>query len=534
MKAYYKVKSLFICGLLLSATMPMVTSCQDDNEPEAYIDASQTIFEIDAQGRDASGNIPTFELGTNQSWRVSTCPSWLRLNYNSGNRGRIVMHITAEPNDTEHTRRGCIEIVASGGKPELIYVTQARIPGNVEVSATDFKVNLIGELDKGGKPSFSVTASYPWTIEASDWIHAEPASGAAGTSTVTLSIDPNDERAERTGRVTVTIGEEKVDIAVKQDVKGFDVPVSSIDVNVEGTATSAGLPLAAPITALEAWSVTEKPQWITVTPDHGEAGTTNVTLAVQSNNDKPRSGNVVLTTVHGASFTLSVNQDGVLPFDTAHEVGYSYFWDPFDWCHDAAEEQRVKQGDSFADKMDQMNLINGSGAKNLNIYDGDGLSYARFFYANLGGKWEVVKEHKNKDYVYILDGYLRLGASNNTLGLKTAVPFDITPGTCANVELTFKGCKNGTDKVELVVEVFGPGSVVDGQSAKLSEVFKVPNQDKTAKWKWENLSVKINKVTADTRILIRPTVMGDYGKDASLKYQRRWLIDEVSVKRVAN
>jgi hypothetical protein len=136
--------------------------------------------------------------------------------------------------------------------------------------------------------------------------------------------------------------------------------------------------------------------------------------------------------------------------------------------------------------------------------------------------------------VWILDGYIRLGASNNTVGLKTGVPLKIAAEYCANVDVQFKACKNGTDKIDLVVEIDGPGTIVDGQTSKLSKVLTLPNQDSSKKWEWQNLSVKIAKATADTRILIRPTVMDDYNKNSAAKYQRRWLIDDVNVLRIAN
>lgn len=82
--------------------------------------------------------------------------------------------------------------------------------------------------------------------------------------------------------------------------------------------------------------------------------------------------------------------------------------------------------------------------------------------------------------------------------------------------------------------VGGEDEIVGGQTAKLGPEFKVPNQDKTKKWKWENLSLTVNKVTSDTRFIIRPTVMDDKDKNPAAKYNRRWLIDEVSIKRVAN
>lgn len=534
MNMYRNFKALLMCGVILLSGSSLLVSCDDDKEPEAYIEASQTIFNLDAEGLDADGKRPTFELGCNRDWSVRICPDWVKLNYTSGCRGRVVMHLTAEPNTTDQNRRGCIELAAVGGKPELLYVNQTRLEGDVSASVSNFNVNMIGNLPNGGNPTFNVTSTYAWSIESSDWISAQPPSGQAGTTAVTLHVGINDTRATRSGRVTVTIGDKRVDITITQDAKGFTVPVDAIDIDIDGTATSAGQPLVAPVTALEAWSVTEKPEWLTVTPDNGQPGTTNITLNVQPNSGDPRGGNIVLTSEHGAIFTLMVSQAGNLPFDN-RQVGYSYFWEPFDWCHDAAEERR-KTDPSFANNMDQMNLINGSGAKNLNIYDGDGLKYAPYFYAEQGGKWEVVKEYTSdkRDWVFILDGYLRMGASSNTVGLKTGVPLDIENGHCANVELSFKGCKNGTDNIVLVVEIEGPGEIVGGQTAKLGPEFKVPNQDKTMKWKWENLSLTVNKVTSDTRFIIRPTVMDDKDKNPAAKYNRRWLIDEVSIKRVAN
>lgn len=532
MKLLNDIKALLICGLLTLGGATFLTSCQDFGDPDAFITVSQTSFTLDATGVDDTGSQPSFELRTNQDWEVRTIPDWLTLNYSSGERGVRVMHIIADANDTNESRKGCIELSTTGGKAALIFVSQARVPGSLSVSSSKFSVNLIGQLSNGAQPTFTVESTYAWTIEGSDWITASPASGDAGKTNVTLTVDPNDTQETRTGRVTVTIGEEQVDIAVTQDADCFTVSPGTLDVNIDGTATTAGSAIETTITSLEAWSVMSTPSWISLNPNNGEAGSTKVSLSVSANTETPRSGNIILVSTHGVEYSILVNQDGNLPFDN-QAIGYVYFTEPFDWCHDAAEEQRLKDP-SFADAMDQMNLINGSGSKNLNIYNGDGLAYAPQFYASQQGQWEVIKEYSGNDYVWILDGYIRLGASNNTVGLKTGVPLKIAAEYCANVDVQFKACKNGTDKIDLVVEIDGPGTIVDGQNSKLSKVLTLPNQDSSKKWEWQNLSVKIAKATADTRILIRPTVMDDYNKNSAAKYQRRWLIDDVNVLRIAN
>lgn len=202
MNMYRNFKALLMCGVILLSGSSLLVSCDDDKEPEAYIEASQTIFNLDAEGLDADGKRPAFELGCNRDWSVRICPDWVKLNYTSGCRGRVVMHLTAEPNTTDQNRRGCIELAAAGGKPELLYVNQTRLEGDVSASVSSFNVNMIGNLPNGGNPTFNVTSTYAWSIESSDWISAQPPSGQAGTTAVTLHVGINDTRATRSGRVT--------------------------------------------------------------------------------------------------------------------------------------------------------------------------------------------------------------------------------------------------------------------------------------------------------------------------------------------
>jgi hypothetical protein len=520
------IKAIFLRVSFALLGIIYLTSCQDLGDPKAFITISQTSFELTADGLDSDGNQPTFELRTNENWATKACPNWVKLNYTSGERGTRVMHLTVEPNETGEIRKGCIELSTSSSKAALIFVNQARVPGNLTVSQKTFSVNLLGEQANGKSISFFVESTYPWTIESSDWITATPSVGEGGKTEVILNVAINDTKENRTGRVTVTYGEEKADISITQDSKCFNITNSDIDIAIEGVNSPSGEALETEITSLENWTIFSKPDWINLNVNSGVAGTTSLEITALANEGSPRSGNIIIVSTHGIEATINVNQEGNLPFDNK-EVGYCYFSEPFDWCHDAAEEQRLKDP-TFADNMDQMNLIDGSGYNNLTMYNGDGLAYAQYFYASQKGKWELVKEYTGTDYVYILDGYVRIGASNQAIGLKTGVPLDIESDHCANVEVKFKACKNYKDNVNLVVEIEGPGTIVEGQNSKLSKVIELPNQTKGQTWVWQNHSVKIEKVSANTKIIIRPTVI------ASVGYQRRWFLDDVNVLRTAN
>jgi hypothetical protein len=251
-------------------------------------------------------------------------------------------------------------------------------------------------------------------------------------------------------------------------------------------------------------------------------------ITATENNSDARTGNIYITSTHGIEASISVLQAKQVDYDD-QQVGTCYFSETFDWLHQMALDYPSKN-------MDQMSAVDGSGTTNLNIYNGDGASkYAKYFYADQEGQWYVVKEYTDtRDFIFLLDGYIRIGAIYQTLGIKTGVPLKIADGKYANVELQFKACRNGRDKTNLVVEIEGGGTIVDGETATRSKVIELPDQDATKAWVWQNLSVKILQATADTRITIRPSVNDDYNVNASAKYQRRWLIDDVYVLRTAN
>ena len=162
--------------------------------------------------------------------------------------------------------------------------------------------------------------------------------------------------------------------------------------------------------------------------------------------------------------TAPVLQLSDRPEPDSKAVGFVYYNDDFSW---------VKGG------ADQVSNING-GAPNdaRNIYTWD-------FKTNGFDDVLALFNRKYTDYnasakvIYAMDGYLKFnkGGAQTAIAIKDALP--IEGGRYANVDVTFRAAKNGTDPMTVSVVIEGEGEIVDGVSATQSkELEPFNNSDK--------------------------------------------------------
>ena len=123
--------------------------------------------------------------------------------------------------------------------------------------------------------------------------------------------------------------------------------------------------------------------------------------------------------------------------------------------------------------------------------------------------------------VYVCGGnYLKFSKTNNCNGVR--LPAFAIDGT-TDLRLSFDWGKNGSDKVDLVVEIEGNGTI---NGNKTSEELSVAEG-----FTWKSETVTINGADAGTRICIRPTAYtGAVHTDGSLY---RWFLDNVEVVSLA-
>lgn len=502
--------------LLLAATTSTFTSCRDEASVDPYFVASEADIELQYDGLTEKKQPGQFKMGANQDWKLVSKPDWVKLNHESGNRGRQTIYVTAEKNTTGEDREGYLEFVLANGKPEQVSVFQHRLTEKVTATGLRPNVNILGLDEEGKAPVVHISSNYSWKITVPDtctWLHPSKTEGEPGDYDITLNIDANGTKATRKAHVTFTTGKLSYNLTVTQDAKVFTTPATIITLSKDGVNTMTGEENIFDINAVEGWTVSSKPAWATCSPMSGNAGDTRMTVTATANSTgAAREGDIILISAHGVEKVLKLKQENKLKLIPDNKpVGYVYFSEPFDWAHTfALANPTVCQ--------DQVASVGGQNNKTTGIYGNTDCM------TNFSQK--LIDFNTGGHCIYVADGYLKLGRKNNQGGVTIKDNLDIEDGKKANVIVSFDIADNWDDETTIVLEISGDGTIVDGQSATLSKIFApTKNTDSSKPWQWtRNHQVKIEGATANTKITIRSSQKGIGG-------YYRWFLDNIKVTR---
>ena len=502
--------------LLLAATTSTFTSCRDETSVDPYFVASEADIELQYDGLTEKKQPGQFKMGANQDWKLVSKPDWVKLNHESGNRGRQTIYVTAEKNTTGEDREGYLEFVLANGKPEQVSVFQHRLTEKVTATGLRPNVNILGLDEEGKAPVVHISSNYSWKITVPDtctWLHPSKTEGEPGDYDITLNIDANGTKATRKAHVTFTTGKLSYNLTVTQDAKVFTTPATIITLSKDGVNTMTGEENIFDINAVESWTVSSKPAWATCSPMSGNAGDTRMTVTATANSTgAAREGDIILISAHGVEKVLKLKQENKLKLIPDNKpVGYVYFSEPFDWAHTfALANPTVCQ--------DQVASVGGQNNKTTGIYGNTDCM------TNFSQK--LIDFNTGGHCIYVADGYLKLGRKNNQGGVTIKDNLDIEDGKKANVIVSFDIADNWDDETTIVLEISGDGTIVDGQSATLSKIFApIKNTDSSKPWQWtRNHQVKIEGATANTKITIRSSQKGISG-------YYRWFLDNIKVTR---
>ena len=502
--------------LLLATTTSTFTSCRDEASVDPYFVASEADIELQYDGLTEKKQPGQFKMGANQDWKLVSKPDWVKLNHESGNRGRQTIYVTAEKNTTGEDREGYLEFVLANGKPEQVSVFQHRLTEKVTATGLRPNVNILGLDEEGKAPVVHISSNYSWKITVPDtctWLHPSKTEGEPGDYDITLNIDANGTKATRKAHVTFTTGKLSYNLTVTQDAKVFTTPATIITLSKDGVNTMTGEENIFDINAVEGWTVSSKPAWATCSPMSGNAGDTRMTVTATANSTgAAREGDIILISAHGVEKVLKLKQENKLKLIPDNKpVGYVYFSEPFDWAHTfALANPTVCQ--------DQVASVGGQNNKTTGIYGNTDCM------TNFSQK--LIDFNTGGHCIYVADGYLKLGRKNNQGGVTIKNGLDIEDGKKANVIVSFDIADNWDDETTIVLEISGDGTIVDGQSATLSKIFApIKNTDSSKPWQWtRNHQVKIEGATANTKITIRSSQKGISG-------YYRWFLDNIKVTR---
>lgn len=243
-------------------------------------------------------NAPKFDLRTDVDWLQATA---------SGNE----VTFSVEANTTEDVRVGYIYFDTyrqewqSSSPTIYTYYLEVR-QESPEYSLSE---SSLAFRNTAGTKTVTLYCDLGWTASTTDsWIQVSPSSGSAGTVELSVSVTENGGVEERYGAVNLHVdGDFLIEIPVKQSGLYMDMTESRFD--FESGAASRTVSMS---TNLSFWNVLEKPSWVSVSPESGEAGEHTLTINVEDNpNTTKREGRVVVGN-QGLSLadTLWVTQEG--------------------------------------------------------------------------------------------------------------------------------------------------------------------------------------------------------------------------------
>lgn len=160
--------------------------------------------------------------------------------------------------------------------------------------------------------TITTTAEAGWTVTCDDWFGASKKSGHSN-SQISFTPQDNGNLSERSGNVVITsdVTGEKFTIPFKQKAYVFDKTEKKLTTfNELSSKNTAGQTVA--VTCTGAWTLKDKPSWITVSPDSGNGNATlKVTTSADNTSTSDRSGSFkVVSSVGGYTHekTVKVSQ----------------------------------------------------------------------------------------------------------------------------------------------------------------------------------------------------------------------------------
>ncbi len=242
------------------------------------------------------------KFDTNLSfWNVLEKPRWISVSPDKGESGTQELTITAKENPNTTTREGRIIIGNKGlNLTDTLWVEQSgKSFGALETVLRFENTASSSKLDINTDGNWTVTTS-------NDWISVSPATGH-GNGQTTVTVKANDSDDERTGLLTVTVGETTQYVNVVQNGRYF-----TINYGASSALPSTGGTIDLSIATNQTWTAAIKngSSWLTLSATQGQGNAKLVISALDNPTMESRIDTVIFTPANKQGVKLAVKQAG--------------------------------------------------------------------------------------------------------------------------------------------------------------------------------------------------------------------------------
>ena len=270
------------------------------------------------------------EIDTEIPWKVKSCPSWVKMNKEVAEAGKVTVNFLADgANPAREERTGVIILTNDADAERVINVSQDPYVYLLENndSQTSDKYNVtIGNDDTSSAFKKTLTTTGTWEIDQASvpgWLTVEPmkceettpASGKSAHEIILTANNQNLEFNNRTATIKVksTMNDLSFDIPVSQDMFIFDINPDSMLANLPTMDTDAHM---INVNSSGPWEITEAPdEWLSVSMDSAaQKGTYEVSVNAMDGNpneDEDRITSITFTSLAhrnaGQEYSKTVN-----------------------------------------------------------------------------------------------------------------------------------------------------------------------------------------------------------------------------------
>ena len=280
-----------------------ITVTQEKFSPEIETDTKEIRCDV-------VGKTLTVTVESNIEWTAECSADWVTVSPAAGQAGESTLTVKVEGNFSAESRNA--EITIGNEQYDVlnkIAVTQEKSSPKIEPATKEIRCDIVGKT-----LTVSVESNIEWKAKSNaDWITVSPAAGQAGTSTLTVTVQPNHETETRNAEIT--IGNEQYDvlhkIAVIQEEFSPEMEPDTKEIRCGSTEKTLTVTVESNIE----WKAKSNADWITVSPASGQAGKSTLTVKVEGNfSVEPRNAEIeIRNEQYDVLHTIAVTQEKFSP-----------------------------------------------------------------------------------------------------------------------------------------------------------------------------------------------------------------------------
>ncbi|MBR5240360.1 MAG: BACON domain-containing protein [Muribaculaceae bacterium] len=237
------------------------------------------------------------KVTSNCRWSAFCPTSWVVLSSDQ-NKGQLFISVSANPKTTY--RNSVIYILYGNNEVVTIDVTQS--PSSIK--KTDYTLSCENTAFKH-EVEIDSEEALKSAVSSHSWISINPTEGVAEKNKVEISVSANNSVSPRIGYVAIKTGtSETYQIGVVQ--KGLYI---TSEESVDFSSSSESKPLS--IQSNTSWTVTEKPNWITLSKESGTGNGEIIVTSSENPNTTSRTGEIVFSQPGlSIKWSVTVSQSG--------------------------------------------------------------------------------------------------------------------------------------------------------------------------------------------------------------------------------